>query len=185
MMSLAPTTDASAFVAPSTSSSSPLRFFKYNETYYERTKMKKFMKKKQKKQVRFDAKFCDTIADDNATATTFNSSFSSLDRWSASCCESGSTNDSSPTVYKSRDSITLTPEDLPPIEILLDFESSTSSSLDEEGIYNNEQEETETEEGTLDLERPEKKNHSSCWKKQTDIQYHLTNNKKNKCRSQR
>ena len=79
----------------------------------------------------------------------------------------------------------LTPEDLPPIEILLDFESSTSSSLDEEGIYNNEQEETETEEGTLDLERPEKKNHSSCWKKQTDIQYHLTNNKKNKCRSQR
>ena len=81
-----------------------------------------------KKQVRFED------SNDDATATTFNGSFNSLsstgsdhsnDRWS--CDEI--TKDNSPVMCKPRESIVMTPVDLPLFEILFELEEET----DEEG----------------------------------------------------
>ena len=129
-----------------TASSSSLRFFHYNECSYEKCKMKNLLKKsrrattttttttttapKIKKQVRFE-----DDDDDAATITTFNSSFNSLgstgsdhsnDRWS--CDES--TKDNSPVMCKPRQSIVMTPVDLPLFEILFELEEEEESEED-------------------------------------------------------
>ena len=179
-----------------TTTPSSLRFFHCNECSYEKCKMKNLLKKsrratsaaadvlpkKTKKQVRFED------SNDDATATTFNSSFNSLSstgsdhsnyRWS--CDES--TKDNLPVMCKPRASIEMTPVDLPLFEILFELEEENEANDEEESSFSSFAEDEPEEESTMELEEFSERS----LREETDISYHtkLTYNKLKKNRRYR